>query len=180
MIKLMELIIEESKRNKFGCAMLYFSFPEISKLHDAIDVDDLYEEEDDDSFGLEKEPHTTLLFGLHSEITKKDIKKILDKYTFYECKVFNVSLFQNEKYDVLKFDVKGDNLKEVNKELSNYPHTTDYPDYHPHMTIAYLKSGRGKKYVNMFIKYDEFCILPQYAVYSQPDGSKNKISINVD
>ena len=50
---------------EYGCAMLYFDFPEINKVHDAIDPKELYEEEDDRSYGIENEPHTTLLYGLH-------------------------------------------------------------------------------------------------------------------
>jgi 2'-5' RNA ligase len=36
---------------------------------------------------------------------------------------------------------------DINEKLSILPHTTDFPDYNPHITIAYVKKGKGKKYV---------------------------------
>jgi hypothetical protein len=78
----------------------------------------------------------------------------------------------------LKFDIKGDNLHETNADLQQYPFTSNFPDYHPHMTIAYLKPGTGKRYVKM-LKGIEYDLLPQYAIYSKPDGEKDKIKIKV-
>lgn len=182
MIKLKNLIKENSDSTyDYGCAMIYFSFPEISKIHNMIDTNDIYTEDGDNTYGLEDEPHTTLLYGLHKEVGTNDVENITDKYTYYTCKIYNPSLFENEKYDVLKFDVSGDNLKETNSDLTKLPHTTDYPNYHPHLTIGYLKSGMGKKYVEMINKStSEFFLAPQYVIYSKPDGSKDKINIKID
>jgi hypothetical protein len=173
-------LLTEDRKYEYGCAMIYFTFDEMNKIHDLIDSNDLYEEEGED-FGLETEPHVTLLFGLHDDVSQESVEKVLDKYTFYTCKAHNPSLFKNEKYDVLKFDIEGDNLSDINKELKEFPHTSDYPDYHPHMTIAYLKPGKGQKYANKIKELsDKYWLAPQYAVYSKPSGKKDKISINVD
>jgi 2'-5' RNA ligase len=180
MIKLLDLLIEKKGDSyEYGCVMLYFDFPLMNKIHDGIDSKDLYEEEDDRTYGLEDEPHVTLLFGLHNDVSLDDIKKILDKFTFSTCKIYNASLFKNEKYDVLKFDIKGENLHACNKALKQYPYTNKFPDYHPHMTIGYLKPGMGEKYTNM-LKEQEFELVPKYAVYSEPDGTKSKIKIKID
>jgi hypothetical protein len=80
---------------------------------------------------------------------------------------------------VLKFDIKGDNIHETNKDLQQYPFTSNFPDYHPHMTIAYLKPGTGKRYAKM-LKEFEYDLIPQYVVYSKPNGDKDKIKIKVD
>jgi hypothetical protein len=44
--------------------------------------------------------------------------------------------------------------------------------------VAYLKSGRGRKYVEKFsgMKWD---LKPKYVVYSKPSGEKIKISIKI-
>jgi 2'-5' RNA ligase len=179
MIKLIDLLKETTgQKFEYGCTMLYFTFPEINKIHDAIDPDHIYTEEGDRSFGLEDEPHTTLLFGSHSEVTTEDIKKVLDNYIYSPCKIYNASLFENPKYDVLKFDVKGDSLHETNEDLKQYPYTSDFPNYHPHLTIGYLKPGTGKKYTKM-LKGIEFELIPNYAVYSKPNGEKDKIEIKI-
>lgn len=163
----------------YGCAMLYFNDHDLKPIYDMINPEDLYVE--GDGFGLETEPHCTLLYGLHGEVTPKQVEDVLDKYTYYTCKAHNPSLFENEKYDVLKYDVEGDNLHETNEDLKQFPFTTDYPNYHPHMTIAYLKPGMGKKYVDDLKKqHGELWMSPQHAVYSQPDGTKNKINLRID
>ena len=183
MIKLINLLKENSTSTyDYGCVMLYFNFIEINKIHDAIKPSDIYTENGDSSYGLEDEPHTTLLYGLHKEVSLTDVISVLDNYTYYTCKIYNPSLFENEKYDVLKFDVKGDNLKETNAELKQLPFTSDYPKYHPHLTVAYVKSGMGKKYVDMLNnkKSNEFRLAPQYAVFSEADGTRTKINIKID
>jgi len=160
----------------YGCAMIYFEFPEIQYIHKLIDPNHIYTEESDGSFGLETEPHTTLLYGLHNNVSLEDVKGVIDNHTFHTCRVHNPSLFQNPKYDVLKFDVNGANLHEVNSDLKKFPFTSDFPDYHPHLTIAYLKPGFGNKYVRKLSNM-EYMLKPIYGVYSQPDGTKTKIEL---
>lgn len=179
MIKLIDLLKENSDSSyDYGCVMLYFNFPELNKLQDSINPDDVYEEEEDKTYGLEDEPHTTLLFGLHQEVTLEDVKKILDLFEYSECTIKDVSLFKNKKYDVLKFEVEGKNLHETNTKLKEYPFTNEHKVYKPHLTIGYIKPGLGKKYVEMF-KDLEYKLIPQYAVYSHPDGTKDKINIKI-
>lgn len=178
-IRLMDLLNEISTSTyKYNCAMLYFDFPEMGKIHSQIDKKDIYTEEGDISFGLEDEPHTTLLYGLHQEVGVDKIKSILEKFVYGDCTLHNISIFENDRYDVLKFDVKGKNLYETNNELKKYPFTSDYPDYHPHLTIGYLKPGTGKKYVNL-MEGKEYSLIPTHSIYSLADGGKEKLMIRV-
>lgn len=185
MIRLKDLLKENSTSSyERGCAMLYFSFPELTnEVQELINEEDVYTEEGDKTYGLEDEPHTTLLYGFHDdEVSVDEIEKVYDKYTFYTCKVHNPSLFETDNYDVLKFEVEGDPLHKINKDFRKFPHTNDYPDYNPHLTVGYLKSGEGQKYVDILNEkgYNEYWLAPQYGIYSQPDGTKNKITIVVD
>jgi 2'-5' RNA ligase len=178
-----EFVIEKSGDSySYGCVMLYFNFPKMNDIHSKIDEKDLYEEENDRTYGLEDEPHITLLYGLEKEVTPNQVKEILENFTFGPCKLYNASLFENE-YDVLKFDVRyptkgGAFLHKCNTALRSLPYQNDYPDYHPHMTIGYLKKGMGKKYTKM-LKDQEYDLTPTHAVFSQPSGNKVKIKINV-
>ncbi len=175
-----QLLLEDHKHD-FGCAMLFFNFPQIFKIHSAIKEEDIYQDEEDPSFGLESEPHCTLLFGLHPEVTTEDITKVIDGHDLDQIFLaHNISIFDNPKYDVLKFDIEEkvkfqNSLNRINKQLRSFPHTNDYPDYHPHMTVAYLKKGTGKKYVGAF-EGTQFDLNPSYAVYSK-DGIQDKIEI---
>lgn len=174
LINILKQLILEKKQDsyKYGYVMLDFNFPHMNKIQDAIDPSNLYEEEGDRTYGLEDEPHITLLFGLHNGVSAKDIKQTLDKFTFNTCQISNASLFKNEKYEVLKFDVKGDNIHKCNDALKQFPYTSNFPDYHPHMTIAYLKPGTGDKYVKMF-KDMEYEMTPRKAVYSTTNEKIN-------
>lgn len=182
-LKLFEDFVLEKSTDTYskGCVMLYFNFPDIKKIHEIISKEDLYEKDDDRTFGLEDEPHITLLYGLENTVTTNEVKSIIDNVSFGPCKLHNASLFENE-YDVLKFDVgyvnKGDSfLHKCNTSLSTLPYQNDYPKYHPHMTIAYLKKGLGKKYVDM-LNQNEYILSPTHGIFSQPDGTKTKIDIN--
>lgn len=163
----------------FGCVMVYFDFPKMANLHSKIDREDLFE---DGEKSLETEPHVTLLYGLHSdEIEDKDVMKAVDKSIIKDLKLCNISAFKNEERDVLKFDVKGEGLSENNENLKKFPFTSDYPEYHPHATVAYLKPGTSEKYIEMF-KGQEFEITPSELVYSKPgnDSEKNKLKEKFD
>lgn len=176
-MKLLELITEDHKHD-YGCVMLYFDFPEMKEIQNIINSDDIYEDETDDSFGLETEPHVTLLFGLHDGVSTENVKKSLRFIEFGTCIASNLSIFENDEYDVLKYDVSGEGLIEANNQLKKYPYTSDFPEYHPHMTIAYLKPATGKKYTKQ-LKNSSFKLTPKHGVYSKSDGSKEKFNIIV-
>jgi hypothetical protein len=163
---------KKGETHEFGCAMVYFNFPEIAEFHSQIDQADVYTEEGDRSFGLEDEPHTTLLYGLHSyKIPDQEVLDICMAQPIGSMTLVNASLFENEKYDVLKFDVENPILFKVNAELAKLPHTTNFPGYHPHATIGYLKPGTGKKYVELF-KDKQYEVGPEKIVYSKPGGER--------
>jgi len=178
--KAINKLLLEDKHN-FGCVMLFFDFPQIKKIHSQIDDNDLYIDEEDPSFGLESDPHCTLLYGLHDEVTTDDVKSFISvgrhpsKFIGY-----NISIFDNPKYDVLKLDVKEFKgipyLKPMNKYLTTLSHEKSPYDYHPHMTIAYIKKGMGQKYVEKF-NGTQFDLKPSYVGYSKTDGSLDKIEI---
>ena len=170
-----KILLEYTKKDKdpydYGCMMIYYDNPNWQKVLDMVDDDDLYDD-DTNQFGKEYEPHITVLYGLHSnEIDDDEVfSQIIDREP-PQLNMSNITLFNNPKYDVVKFDVEGDGLHDMNKILrDNFPYTNDYPEYHPHSTIAYVKPGMGEKYVQKLSK--PFVLRPNKLVYSKPDGSK--------
>jgi len=186
MIKLKHLMKENSKSTySFGCVMLNLKFDELKKIQSHISPNDIYAESSGNTYGLEDEPHITLLYGLHAEVTNSDVKKICDSYKFTDLIAHDVSLFKNDKYDVLKFNIRyptrgGNFLRKCNSELRKLPHTNTYPDYIPHMTIAYINPGMGEKYVDILRNagLDEFQLTPQYVSYSKPNDELTYMQIN--
>lgn len=155
----------------YGCVMLYYDFPKWDKILNLIDGEDIYDN-DVNEFGLEHNPHVTLLYGLHShEIDDDELMDYVLGFEQPEISMSNITLFNNDDFDVVKFDVVGDGLSHINKSLSDkYPNTNSYPDYHPHSTISYVKPGMGEKYVKKLTK--PYVVKPNKIVYTKPDGSK--------
>lgn len=120
-----------------------------------------------------------MLFGLHEGVSNEDVENTLNQVRFGDCKIYNASKFSNPNYDVLKFDVVGQGLHTANAALKKYPHTSNFPNYHPHCTIAYLQTGKADKYINM-LKDKEFKLTPKYAVYSKPSGEKDQLEIKLE
>lgn len=178
-MKLTDLIKEEkSHKHEYGCVMAFFKFPLMDKIHKKILDEDIYIDPDDDSYGLETEPHVTLLYGLHENVSIDEVKEKLKDVKIGDCIAHTLSLFENKDYDVLKFEIRyptkgGAFLSKANNHLKTLPFTSDYPDYHPHMTIGYLKPGKGKKYTEKF-KELEYPISFEHLVYSMTDGKKIK------
>lgn len=165
--------LNEGKKYPYGCAMLQFNFPDMKLFHEKIDPNDLA------NSGIETEPHVTLLYGLHSdEIVDRDIIDTCQSVKIGPMDLHNISLFENEDYDVLKFDVRSNFLHKINEKLTKFPHTTDYPDYHAHATIAYLKPGKGKKYVEMF-NSRAYEVYPTRFVYSKPSGELIRAGVSM-
>jgi 2'-5' RNA ligase len=177
---------DTEKIYEYGCAMLYFDFPEMDEFHSQIDENDIYSE---DGHGLETEPHTTLLYGFHADEIEDDneIIETITEEEIPELELYNVSIFENDDYDVLKFDVRQkmdeydkdeDILYKINKKLTDkFPYSSDYPDYHPHATIGYLKKGEAGKYVEKF-KDKIYSVIPKEIVYSKPtEDGKDKTQI---
>jgi len=146
------MIFQEAVNPSLGCVMLMI---EPIDWKDLIDFNTFDFDPDN---GLEKEPHLTLLYGLHDDVTPDQVQDKLESHHVpVACVLHNLSLFENEKYDVLKFDVATYGLDTLNKELKTLPYTNEYDEYHPHVTVAYLKSGKGKEYVDKYKDLQIYC-----------------------
>ena len=133
--------------NKFdyACLMLKANVPNWDTILSRINPDDVYRVGD---YGLEVEPHITILYGFENSVSIKDIKDGIYKWvknpiTF---KIEGISVFENPSFDVIKFDVKSDSLQQLHKLFTQFPHIKTYPDYKPHITVSYLKKGTFKNY----------------------------------
>ncbi len=116
-------------------------------LGKAIPVREIYTDKDDPSYGLETRPHITVRYGLSTD-NPADLRKLSDLPPI-TVEMGEVSIFETDKYDVVKVDIESEGLRAANKkvgELVDVPGET-YKDYKPHATIAYVKKGEGKKYI---------------------------------
>jgi len=158
----------------YGCVMLKLDFSKRvwKMVQDLIDDEDVYTKEGDVSYGREDSPHATILYGLHADVEDSDIEDIINGIEPFDANLLNINIFENDDFDVVKFNILGKTrkyLSELNKKFAKLPHTTSYPDYKPHVTIAYVKAGTGKKYVQSL---DEvISTSPTKVRYSKADDS---------
>ena len=169
-------IIEEKKEFKYeyGCVMMYFDVPNWKDILKIIDKDDVYDEE---GFGYEKESHITLLWGLLDGVEDKDVKEIVSNLPKPIIELSDIDIFKGEEYDVVKFNVTNQLLNDINLGLSSLPNKQTFPDYHPHMTICYVKAGRGCKYIQKLDK--PIVIKPTKILYSKPSAKGKKIEVDL-
>lgn len=93
--------------------------------------------------GVEHQPHLTVKYGLHTDDPDEVRRAVLGQppvaVTFDK-----VSVFQSAEHDVLKVDVDSKALHALNAHIAASLACTDtFPEYVPHVTVAYVKPGLG-------------------------------------
>lgn len=171
-------VLEDKSGNmyEYGCLMLYVKFNNWNDFIGQIDRELLYEPENE-RYGVETEPHITILYGIHKDVDDEQVIALFSdiKKSGFDITVDGVDCFYNKEYDVLKMNVKSEKLNELNELATRLPHTSTYPDYKPHLTIAYLTKGNGNKFVNsnFNLKIDTI----DKIVYSKTNGEKIDIPL---
>lgn len=141
---------------------------------------EIYTEPGDNSYGRESTPHVTVKYGLKTN-DPGDVSPLVENYPPIKVKMGKVSIFENEKYDVVKVEIDSPELHALNERIEqgadiSLPAGEKF-DYSPHATIAYVKPGEGQKYVgdNTFegkeITLDEITV-------STRDGKQHQIKLN--
>lgn len=99
--------------------------------------------------GRESESHITVKYGLADEKPPQKLRKALADFGAVSAKFGKTSLFKNDDADVVKIDIDSKDLHRLNKLIGDTVETpgNTHPDYKPHATVAYVKPGRGKKYL---------------------------------
>ena len=132
--------------------MVQYQMPEaILELQRQIDPEDLFvSQKRGFTYGLETEPHVTIAPCLRNNVKPDNLKKFLQPLQKYRLELVNLEVFENEDFDVLHFVVKCDALHlAYNKFTKQYTLGDKYPDYNPHITVAYLKKGKGSAYTKL-------------------------------
>jgi len=101
-----------------------------------------------EEYGLENTPHITVLYGIKDD---KDYFKMRDKLKNFgpiEFEIGNIKSFRPEAkpYDVLIMEVISPRLNEIHKFIKeSYDNNYSFPEYTPHLTLAYVKKGALKE-----------------------------------
>jgi 2'-5' RNA ligase len=136
----------EKQAASHGCLMAFLN-DEDTKQFNEWSVKNIPEDKLTDD-GRESESHITIMYGFKPSFDEDKLKHILENYGRISCELGKISRFSNDDFDVIKVDVISDDFhklnalikKEFGDEIEN-----KYPDYHPHLTIAYVKKGACKQ-----------------------------------
>jgi HK97 family phage portal protein len=133
----------------------------------------------------EFEPHLTVLYGFDD--TKMNVGKL--KYVVNEfikdnpisIKADRIGLFSNDS-DVIKINVEdlNGNLTRLNALVkAQFEYQNDYPDYKPHITIAYTNKGAGAYLDGSLIDLKDYGLKDlNNGLFKYSDSDKKKTSIN--
>lgn len=126
-------------------------------------------------------PHITVRYGLHQHGgTAEAVTAIVGGSGEIVVSFGQLSVFEITKdgvdMDVLKVEINSPDLKELNARLGFLPNTQTY-EYSPHMTVAYLYRGAGKKYTGDMTGITG-CIMKFNKVkYSNKEGDKKEVLV---
>jgi 2'-5' RNA ligase len=92
-------------------------------------------------------PHCTLLYGLlrPGPELQKHVDAVLKGWKAEDVTIDDIAIFETSQDDeacvcIVALLVVTDELAEANARLRLLPHIDTYPDYKPHITLAYLKA----------------------------------------
>ena len=125
--------------------------------------------------GREDEPHITLRYGIYDcELNK--IRNLIEGFGPIIVTLGDVTVFKNVDCDVLKIDVQGGELYRMRALLNNnIKYTGDFPDFMPHVTIAFLQPGTGEQFCGPYFKEQCARLTFREVIF----GAKNETKIHL-
>lgn len=146
----------------------------------SISDEKVYTDPEDPSLGRELEPHVTIKYGLETKLPDEVEALVKDEKKAIEVTLKTISLFEPEDkpYDVLKIDVESKDLSRLHDLFSQLPNQDTHPEYKPHCTLAYVKKGQGRDYLNN-TNFDGMTFKTDCFYFKGSDGSSKKIELSV-
>lgn len=128
--------------------------------------------------GREDNIHVTVKYGIHTADIEPFIK-LFAKEEPILVTLGKISLFDSDDdHSVVKIDVSSSDLYRLNKLISDSFEVTDtFPEYHPHVTIAYIKKNKSTPYINRKDFVGKKVILDSL-VFSGKDDKKTLFKLN--
>jgi 2'-5' RNA ligase len=137
---------------------------------------------DEDKFGRELEVHITIKYGLVDD-NPKTARRIFNDHKPFKGKLGKVKHFEPDveyaEFDVVTVEVVSEDLEHMNKEVCEKLECAKglvSDEYHPHITLAYVKKGLGKDFIGS-TEFEGREIELDTVVFSPAVGNKTYFSI---
>lgn len=137
----------------------------------------LPEEDIDPEDGRDEHPHLTLKYGIDSDVPD-GAKRALSNIGPIRIKLVKLDNFEiPDRRDVLKFTVESADAAKANEAIcKECPHVDTFATYEPHVTLSYLKFGKGKSHV-WPTDLDGTELTLTRAVFQDRNGNEESISL---
>ena len=126
--------------------------------------------------GIETTPHVTVKYGFKDAGPDHDarLRQVVRDFGAFPITLGPASLFTGgDDGDVLKLDVESDRLRELNKLVSFLFACEDkYPDYQPHVTLAYLDPKVSAPYASAGVPFTGRQVKFDRLLYSTAEGAE--------
>lgn len=182
-----KILNEQQGQMDWDCA--YIRLPEqvTEQIQEWIRVniphDWIYEEQGDRSFGVEKESHVTILWGIdwedcnHQKVQQKMIENAFQPIRF---SLEEIGTFSAPDYVVLKMEAQGKDLHHIHDFFKNtFKNHDSHPIYNPHCTLCYIKKEHEQD-VRQFVGDRIFRICEMTAksfIYSNQGQEKKEVRL---
>ena len=167
MINLKEMVNENRDATaKKGCLMAMIpkeSSDSILKFSkQLINNNDLYVENGE--YGRETESHVTIRYGFLKDLNELEVRQLLKGQKPFVVELTGLDKFvSSPQYDVAMFKVNSPVLKKLNELSGIYLNENDYPEYNPHLILAYVQKGKFshiKEGLKLKVSIREICYSP--------------------
>lgn len=178
MIALKDILMENRSNvtARRGCLMAMLTKEDCKQIVNfgkrLVSDEDLYLEGNE--YGRETESHVTIRYGFIQDLNELEIRQLLTGVKPFVVELTGLDKFTNSpQYDVAIFKVNSPVLKRLNELSGMYPNQSDFSDYNPHLTIAYVQKGRFP-----FVKEDIRLKVPIRTIcYSPISGDKSHFDL---
>jgi len=147
----------------------------------SIPNDCIYQDESGDK-GREGQFHVTIKYGIHTKDPEEVKEAIVPLLKPLGARLGKVTVFNGDEYVVLKVSVQSEDLTRMNQAVRQNLECTDtFPDYKPHITIAYLKKDPKNPYYFQDFCTDEFDgmeVVFGKLKFTTPDKKKYSMSLS--
>lgn len=141
-----------------------YAWEHVRRMAEAVADGDLAED------GRETDPHLTILYGLEDE-NPDAVHRLVHDFGPVTFTLGKTIVFRTEGADVVVIEATGDGLKALRQRVAALRHTDNYPEYKPHVTVAYVKPGEGAKYAGR-ADVDGLEVTVNTLTFSDKDGNK--------
>ena len=99
--------------------------------------------------GRELHPHVTVLEQVNTDDVAA-VRRALANRPGGRLRFGSIGVFSNPQHDILQIEVDSPELRRLHDLLAaRLPNQENWPKYQPHVTLAYLKPGAGRKYLEL-------------------------------